>query len=147
MIPSYRIKTRIFTVIVILTNVFGNFLLGLGLRQVGSLVGRSPLAYIFALFNPLVAVGVGLLIAWMLSHMALLSWADLSYVLPITSIGYALTAFMGWIFLHELVSPTRWAGVALIVLGVIMVGHTAPRSPKPDAVAEPETVLEEVFTR
>lgn len=140
-------KTRVFTIIVILTNVLGNFLLGLGLRDVGSLVGRSPLAFISALFNPLVAIGVGLLVAWMLSHMALLSWADLSYVLPITSIGYALTAFMGRIFLHEQVSPTRWAGVALIVLGVILVGHTAPRSRKPEAVAEPECMLEEVLTR
>src|SRR5256885_13128531 len=37
---------------------------------------RSP--YVQALFNPWVAVGVSLLIVWLLSHMALLSWADLS---------------------------------------------------------------------
>jgi len=60
----------------------------------------------------------------MLSHMALLSWADLSYVLPVTSIGYALVALAGHVFLNEAVSLTRWAGIALIVGGVILVGRT-----------------------
>ena len=117
-------KTRIVTAVVILSNVLGDSILRAGLRQVGSLVSRSPLAYIVALFNPLVALGVSLLILWMLSHMALLSWADLSYVLPVTSLGYALVALAGKIFLHEFVSTTRWAGILLIVSGVILVGRT-----------------------
>ena len=55
----------------------------------------TPLAYITVLFQPWVALGVSLLILWMLSRMALLSWADLSYVLPVTSIGYVLVALAG----------------------------------------------------
>ena len=55
----------------------------------------TPLDYITALFQPWVALGVVLLILWMLSRMALLSWADLSYVLPVTSIGYVLVALAG----------------------------------------------------
>jgi uncharacterized membrane protein len=117
-------KTRVVTAIVILSNVLGDSILRAGLRQVGSLVSQPPLAYIAALFNPLVALGVSLLILWMLSHMALLSWADLSYVLPVTSIGYALVALAGRLFLHEFVSVSRWAGIFLIVSGVILVGRT-----------------------
>jgi drug/metabolite transporter (DMT)-like permease len=117
-------KTRIVTAIVILSNVLGDSILRYGLQQVGSLVAKPPSAYIFALFNPLVAVGVSLLILWMLSHMALVSWADLSYVLPVTSIGYALVPICGRIFLHEQVSPARWGGIALIFLGVMLVGPT-----------------------
>ena len=49
---------------------------------------ETPLAYIAALFRPWVALGVLLLILWLLSRMTLLSWADLSYVLPVTSVGY-----------------------------------------------------------
>ena len=62
----------------------------------GGVVSISPLPYIAALFNPWVALGVSLLIVWMLSQMTLLSWADLSYVLPVTSVGYVLAniAFM-----------------------------------------------------
>lgn len=118
------LKTRLFTILVILTNVLGDSSLRVGMRQVGPIVSASPTAYLLAFLNPWVAIGVSLLILWMLSHMALLSWADLSYVLPVTSIGYALVALAGRVFLHEEVSPTRWAGILLIVGGVILVGRT-----------------------
>jgi uncharacterized membrane protein len=117
-------KTRVVTAVVILSNVLGDSILRAGLQQVGSLVAKPPLDYILALFNPLVAVGVSMLILWMLSHMALVSWADLSYVLPVTSIGYALVALTGRVFLHEKVSAARWVGILLIVAGVVLVGRT-----------------------
>src|SRR5690242_21461949 len=87
-----RAKTRLFATIVIVSNVAGNSALTKGMQELGD-IGSSPAALVGALFHPWVALGVGLLIVWTLSHMALLSWADLSYVLPITAIGYVLTAF------------------------------------------------------
>ena len=122
------LKTRIFTALVVLSNVLGNFSLTWGMRRVGRLVTLSPWPYIEALFNPWVAIGVGLLIVWLLSQMMLLSWADLSYVLPMTSVGYVLVALVGKFFLHEEISLGRWAGVALIMAGVAIVGRTAPRA-------------------
>lgn len=122
------LKTRIFTVLVVLSNVLGNLALSLGLRRVGRLVSLSPVAYIQALFDPWVAAGVVLLIVWMLSHMTLLSWADLSYVLPVTSVGYVLAAVAGRLFLAEQITVARWAGIALIVAGVSLVGRTAVRT-------------------
>src|SRR5579862_7706771 len=100
-IARLQLKTRVFTALVVFSNVLGNFSLSWGLRRVGVLLGFSPLAYIEALFNPWVALGVSLLILWLLSHMTLLSWADLSYVLPVTSVGYVLAAVVGRVFLHE----------------------------------------------
>ncbi|MGI8989400.1 MAG: EamA family transporter [Bryobacteraceae bacterium] len=123
-----KYKTAIFTVIVIVTNVLGNFALTVGMRRVGSLISRSPLAYIQALVDPFVALGVALLIAWMISHMFLLSWADLSYVLPVTSLGYVLVALIGHFLLDEDVSDSHWTGIVLIVLGVFLVGRTAART-------------------
>ena len=128
------LKTRILTVIVILAQVTGDYFLSRGMREVGSLMGRPALAYIVALLNPWVALGVTLLILWLFSHMVLLSWADLSFVLPVTSVGYVLVALTGRLFLHEAVSPMRWLGISLIVTGVILVGQTAPStSPREDA--------------
>jgi uncharacterized membrane protein len=124
------VKTRVFTILVVVSNVAGNYLLSVGLRQVGSLIGKSPLAYIAALFNGWVAAGVALLIVWMFSQLALLSWADLSYVMPVTSIGYVLAAVVGRVFLHETVSWQRWAGIWLIVLGVLLVSRTGVRRRK-----------------
>ncbi|MFB3828083.1 MAG: EamA family transporter [Bryobacteraceae bacterium] len=125
MSQELRIKTRLFTLLVVLSNVLGNFSLSVGMRRIGPLVSVSPLAYIEALFNPWVALGVSLLIVWLLSQMALLSWADLSYVLPVTSAGYVLAAVAGRVFLNEQISVTRWAGVLLIMAGVALVGRTA----------------------
>lgn len=122
------LKTRIFTALAVLSNVLGNFFLTWGMRHVGGVVSLSPLPYIAALFNPWVALGVSLLIVWLFSQMALLSWADLSYVLPVTSIGYVLVALVGRFFLHEQITPGRWIGIALITTGVTLVSRTEPRA-------------------
>jgi drug/metabolite transporter (DMT)-like permease len=129
-------KTHIFTLIVILTNVAGNLLLSMGMHRVGSLLGLPPTAYILALFQPLVAAGVALLIVWMISQLTLLSWADLSFVMPVTSIGYVLSALVGRVFLHEQVSWRRWGGIWLIVIGVMLVSRTSPIANKTPAKEE-----------
>ena len=126
-------KTRIFALIVVLTNVFGNVALTWGMRRVGD-PGLSPLMYLKAIFNPWVTVGITLLIVWMLSRMTLLSWADLSYVLPVTSAGYILQAIAGKLFFAERISPSRWSGTILIVAGIVMVGLTSPRTTRAELV-------------
>jgi uncharacterized membrane protein len=119
-----RLKTWICAVIVILSNVFGNFFMKLGLPEPLT----SPSEYITVLFRPSVALGVGLLIVWTLTRMALLSWADLSYVLPVTAIGYALVAIVGRVALDEQISVKRWIGIGLITAGVALVGGGAPQT-------------------
>jgi drug/metabolite transporter (DMT)-like permease len=123
-----RTKTRLLTVIVVTSNVLGNFCLSLGLKRAAISLAFFPLGYIEALFHPWVAVGVTLLILWLLSRMALLSWADLSYVLPVTAVGYLFTAIIGKFFLFEQVSWQRWAGTFLIMAGVGMVSSTPLRT-------------------
>jgi drug/metabolite transporter (DMT)-like permease len=120
-----RLKSSFCALVVVLSNVFGNFFLKVGMPA--DLPG--PAAYITVLFRPAVALGVLLLILWMTSRMALLSWADLSYVLPLTSIGYVLVAIVGRVFLHEQITARRWSGIALIMVGVALVsGGTAPQT-------------------
>ena len=120
-----RSKTWICATVVVLANVFGNFFLKRGMPA----ELPSPLAYITVLFRPWVALGVTLLVLWLLSRMTLLSWADLSYVLPVTSVGYVLVAFVGRWLLDERITSQRWAGILLIVAGVALVGGgSAPRT-------------------
>ncbi|MGA2430799.1 MAG: hypothetical protein ABSH13_20050 [Candidatus Acidiferrum sp.] len=57
-----------------------------------------------------------------------MSWADYSYVMPAGAFGYALLTFLAVVVLHETVSPRRWIGVALICVGVLVVGLTKPRT-------------------
>ncbi len=123
-----RFKTRVLALVVILANVFGNFFLSLGLRHRGLSPGASPLAWLEALANPWVSIGICALLVWMLSRLALLSWADLSWVTPVTASGYALTALLGRWALDEQVSPARWGGILLITAGVLLVRTTAIRT-------------------
>jgi drug/metabolite transporter (DMT)-like permease len=116
-------KIRLFTVLTVLTNVAGNTALTKGMQQLGD-PGNSPLALIGALFHLWVAIGVALLILWTLTHMALLSWADLSYVMPVTAISYVVTAFSSRFLLGETVSVMRWIGIIFITAGVTLVGKT-----------------------
>ena len=99
-----------------LSNTAGNFLLSAGLRN------RDAFT-LEALFSPAVLAGVALLILWTLSRMALLSWADLSFVLPVTSIGYVLSAMLGKFALGEVVTGRRWIGTILIVAGTTLVAR------------------------
>ena len=128
--PDYQAilhrKTRILAAVVVLTNVGGNVLLSQGMKEVGQTVTASVLPYILAMANPWVASGIFLLILWLLSELTLLSWADLSYVLPVTSVSYVLTALIGKLALHEYVSLMRWLGIGLISIGVVVVGKTHP---------------------
>ena len=87
---------------VILLNAIGNLSLTWGMRHIAETMGLNPVDYVRAMINPFVAGGIGLLILWLLTRMALMSWADLSFVLPVTSIGYVLVAFLG----HVLPSRT-----------------------------------------
>ena len=117
-------KAQLLTAVVIVSNVAGNLFLSLGMKAVSG----GPAVYAKAFFSPLVLLGVTLLIVWMLSRMTLMSWADLSYILPITAMGYVLSAVAGAVFLAEHISPTRWAGTIFIVLGTAIVSRTRART-------------------
>jgi len=119
------LKTRLVTLVVVLSNVVGNLFLSIGMKH-GVAPGASPIAYVEAIFRPWVLAGIALLVVWMLTRMTLLSWADLSYVLPVTAIGYALSALAGKLFLAEQITPQRWGAIALIVLGTVLVAGTDP---------------------
>ena len=118
------LKTKLLALFVVATNVLGNVSLSWGMKHQNAALGLSPWTYIRLIFSPWVLVGTMLLILWLLSRMTLLGWADLSYVLPVTAMGYVLTALVGRYFLGEAISYQGWAGTVLIVAGIILVGMT-----------------------
>jgi drug/metabolite transporter (DMT)-like permease len=85
-----------------------------------------------------VALGVLFLLAFFASYMMALSWADLTYVLPATSVGYVLLALIAKFFLHEQVSATRWFGILLISAGVAFAASGPSRTHIPPAVGTDE---------
>lgn len=125
-------KTRVCLLIIIVANALGNVLLSYGMHQVGSIASYSPLTLVRsalrAAANPFVLAGVGFLIVFFVAHMIVLSWADLSYVLPMTSVGYILVTVLSWWWLGETVPPLRWLGTVVIIAGVSLVGRTPHRT-------------------
>ncbi|HZW97076.1 MAG TPA: hypothetical protein VFF64_29290 [Candidatus Eremiobacteraceae bacterium] len=96
----------------------GDSMLSHGMKQTGSISLNHLQGIILAVLNPWVAVGILFLLAFFGTYMTALSWADLTYVLPATSLGYVLLALVARFVLHEHVSPLRWLGIALITGGV-----------------------------
>jgi len=88
----------------------------------------NPLPYLQALFNPFVALGIAMLVLALLTRMALLSVADLSFVLPLTATGYIISAMLGKVFLGEDVGSHQWLGTFMIFAGVAFVGTTPEKS-------------------
>jgi drug/metabolite transporter (DMT)-like permease len=121
----------------------GDSLLAYGMRQVGSLSWHRLPEVILAVFNPWVALGIVLLLGFFAAYMTALSWADLTYVLPATSLGYVLLALIAKFWLHENVTPTRWLGILLISAGVGFVtqGPALTHHPPTSVSSVPEECL------
>lgn len=124
---SREFKNQVFVWLAVTANTVGNFLLSVGMHRIELSPSASPLEYLRIFANPWIDAGVMLLIVWFASQLSLLSWADLSYVLPVTSASYVLTAVLGKIFLHEMVSIGRWSGIFAISVGVMLVMGTSPQ--------------------
>jgi drug/metabolite transporter (DMT)-like permease len=99
----------------------GETLLSKGMKETNA-AGPGTWAQIRAVLNWAVLCGTALMTAYFGLYMLALKWADLSFVLPLTAISYLLGATMAKFYLHENVTPTRWLGAIIIVVGVIVVG-------------------------
>src|SRR3984957_2682317 len=103
----------------------GNSSMAWGMKHVAEKMSMNPALYLHAMLNPFVAMGIVALILALLTRMALLSLADLSFVLPVTAVGYVGAVVIGKVFLHETVTPQRWLGTVLIFGGALLVGTTS----------------------
>jgi drug/metabolite transporter (DMT)-like permease len=119
----------------------GDTLLSHGMKEVGPIsLHRLPQIFLVIL-DPWVALGILFLLGFFSAYMVSLSWADLTYVLPATSLGYVVLALIAKFALHEQVSLTRWLGILLISAGVGFVtrGPALTQRPKTEDEA-PEPV-------
>ena len=74
----------------------------------------------------------------LLTRLALLSVADLSFILPMTAIGYVVSVVLGKVFLHEEVSLVRWLGALLIFAAIVLVGSTPQNTTEVLTIQDPE---------
>jgi drug/metabolite transporter (DMT)-like permease len=60
-----------------------------------------------------------------------MSRADISFLWPLTGLSFVFATFAAMFFLGETVSPTRWVGVILIVIGAGFISYSEKASAKP----------------
>lgn len=121
----FKYKNRLFIVVVVVTNTIGNLFLAIGLARMPGFSFGSILGYLLAfLSNGWILGGITLMTLWMISQLSMYTWADLTYVLPVTASSYILTAILGRYVLNQHISLLHWAGIIVISFGVMFVSET-----------------------
>lgn len=125
-------KTLLVLFVAILAQTIGDVCLTKGMKSIGEVSTLNPIELfqigVQVFTNPMVWLGIVILSIFFGLYLVALSWADLSFVLPVTAFGYFLNAVMSWKFLGEHVSPLRWVGTLIICIGVAVVSSTEQRT-------------------
>lgn len=121
-------KTLILVVIAVVIGGTGHVMLSKGMRAVGDLT-EAPATRVggmvaAALSNPWLVLGVTLQATFFAMYLTLLSRADVSQVLPMTALDYVVVALLAQLLIDEVITPARWGGIALIIVGVLLVSRT-----------------------
>jgi uncharacterized membrane protein len=129
---THQTKTYVLLFLLVLFGSAGNTILSKGMKDVGDLDFSRLQAIeggvVSVLTNGTVWMGIALMLLFMVCHMLVLSWADYSFVMPFSAVSYALVPLLAYLFLHEQVSASRWIGIVLIFLGVLLINRTPPRT-------------------
>ena len=112
-------------VILILSSALGDVYIAKGMKQVGEirtlrlrallLFGRKMVS------NGAFLLGLLSMIAGFLTFLVVLSWADLSFIIPATSLNFVLATLGAKWILQEHISRLRWFGTILVGLGVALI--------------------------
>ncbi|HWH70668.1 MAG TPA: EamA family transporter, partial [Candidatus Sulfotelmatobacter sp.] len=74
--------------------------------------------------NPYILSGVFFEALFFGCLLILMSQSDISFLWPLTALSFVFATFAAIWFLHEQVSPLRWAGVVLIMLGAALISYS-----------------------
>jgi len=110
-------------VFVVGLNVCGHVFLKVGMNQVGEIGQRTVVEFaLSSIVNKYVLIGLAGYVSSVAGYIVVLSRTQLSVAYPILmSTGYALVVLTSFLFLKEPFGTLKWAGLVLIMVGVILV--------------------------
>ena len=113
----------------VLLNAIAQLLLKVGARAVGeiSLAGAWSSLWKTGLsvaLQPAIIGGLSCYVVSVMLWIVALSRVEVSVAYPLVSIGYVVTALLAWWLLGENLNAQRWLGIAVIVLGVVLVARS-----------------------
>jgi drug/metabolite transporter (DMT)-like permease len=110
---------------IVVAGTGGELCVSRAMKQTGEVKDFRPAAIVKvlvrALGNRWMWLGVGLMTVAFFSLLAILSIEKVSFVVPVTALSYVAGALGGRFFLGEKISASRWAGIALVCVGVTLV--------------------------
>jgi drug/metabolite transporter (DMT)-like permease len=119
------LRTAAFLAITVLANTGGEISMTHAMKSIGEVKNFEPAALFAVLRRALRSrwmwLAIGLLAVGFFSLLTLLSWADVSLVIPATALSYVVGGLGAKFLLGERLSPARWAGIVLVALGVALV--------------------------
>jgi drug/metabolite transporter (DMT)-like permease len=118
----------------------GVVLLKKGMTEVGS-VQAARFIEMFRVLkasvtNSQILLGVFFEALFFLCLLILMSKSDISFLWPLTALSFVFATFAAMLFLHEHVSPIRWAGVVLIMIGAALISYSEQQKEKPPAASQ-----------
>jgi uncharacterized membrane protein len=122
--------TKILVILIagLVCEAIGVVFLSKGLKQIGE-VKHVTATEIWRVVkagaaNPNILIGVALEATFFGALLVLLSRSDVSFIWPLTAMGFVLTTLTAKYLLHEEIPPMRWLGVLLIMLGAGLITFT-----------------------
>ena len=120
-----NVKTFVVIFLATLSAAVGETLISYAMKKNGQVDLKELSQWLSLIFsvvrNPYIFAGVILLGIFFFLYLAALSWADLSFVLPLTALSYVFVALLAKFLLREDVSWYRWAGTMVIIVGITLV--------------------------
>jgi drug/metabolite transporter (DMT)-like permease len=117
--------TAVTIAIVVLGGSAGDVFITKGMKQIGeiSTVHPGELARVVlkVLTNVNFLIGIFFMACSFFAFLAVLSWADLSFVLPATSLSFVITTIGAKFILNEEITRLRLAGTVLVCVGVALI--------------------------
>jgi drug/metabolite transporter (DMT)-like permease len=119
------LRLAVFIGIVVIAGTAGDLAVSHTMKKIGHVEVLHPASIFQLLLRGFrmgwMWIGVGLMAISFFSLLALLSWADVTVVVPATALSYVAGAFGARFLLHEQVAPLRWAGALLVCVGVALL--------------------------
>ena len=107
------------------SGVAGQTFLKIGTERAGGGADGGPLALIVSIAtSPLTLLGLFFYGCGALAWIAVLRRMDLSYAYPFLALNFVLIALVSYFILGETIPASRWIGIGVICLGILVVART-----------------------
>jgi drug/metabolite transporter (DMT)-like permease len=119
------VREFLFLALLVISGTGGELCVTHAMKEIGEVHDFRPPALVKFILRALrvawMWLGIAMMAAAFFSLLAMLSFENVSFVVPVTALSYAAGAVGAAVFLRERISAQRWLGVAIVCVGVTIV--------------------------